>query len=50
MFLKENGGIEKNWNSFAAAPREKNKPPPIIHQILSRITTIVQPPPINLFQ
>ena len=28
MFLRKNGGIEKNWNSFEAAPPEKNKPPP----------------------
>ena len=45
MFLRKNCQIEKNWNSFAAAPLEKQSP--LIDQTLSRIWTIVQPPPIN---
>ena len=27
MFLRKNGRTEKNWNSFAAAPSEKQAPP-----------------------
>ena len=44
MFLRKNGRIEKNWNSFAAAPPEKQAP--LIDQTPSRISAIVQHPPI----
>ena len=46
--IRKNGWIKKNWNSFAAAPSEKQAPSPYWSDSLSRISTIVQPPSINL--
>ena len=40
MFLRKNGRIEKNSNSFAAAHPEKQAPP-LIDQTLLRISAIV---------
>ena len=45
MFLRKNSRIKKNRNSFVAAPPEKGAP--VIDQTPSRISTIVQLPPIN---
>ena len=45
IFLRKDGRIEKNRNSFAAAPSETQVP--LIDQTPYRISTIVQPPPIN---
>ena len=45
MFLKKNDRIEKNWNSFASVPLQKQAP--LIDQTPYRTLAIVQPPPIN---
>ena len=51
MLLRKNGGIEKNWNSFVAAPPGKNKLPfPYPSETLSKISAIVQPPRIKCFK
>ena len=44
--FKEKWWNWKNWSSFVAAPPEKNKPLPLIHQISSRISKVVQPSPV----
>ena len=44
--FKKNGRAEKNWNLFAVTPSEKQAP--LIEQTPSRISIIIQPPPISL--
>ena len=43
--FKEKWWNSKKWNLFVAAPPEKS--PPLIRQISSRISKIVQPSPVN---
>ena len=47
--FKEKWWNWKRWNSFVAAPPEKNKRLSLVHQISSRISKVVQPSPVNYF-
>ena len=50
MFLRKNDQIEKNWNSFAEAPPEKQSPPywSDFQQLFSPNLFLKNRPPSNL--
>ena len=43
MFLRKTGWTEKNWNSFIAAPPEKQDPSPYLSDFLQNFSNCLAP-------